>query len=334
MMRMLLTAARQAARIEITIALALVAGGLALAGDRLEWRVGPVMAVPAFGLFVNLCAALATNRVLSAQPALYAFHVGLAALALTLGADAMTSFSGHVEIANGGAFDPARVEGDARPWHRIRFDKIRFRQKSFDIAYAPGMSRRDTTSVVDVYEDGSWRERVIGDDNPLVFSPYRFYTSFNKGFAPIVTFTDAAGVPHTGVVHLPSYPINEDRQANSFSPPGARGDIALWLELDAPAYKTDDAWRFAVPENAPLTVIADGRRARLARGETAAIAGGVLRYDGLTAWMGYTITANPFARFSVAAALASLVALVWHVGSKIFAPIGQARPGEAESAYA
>ncbi|HXI88214.1 MAG TPA: cytochrome c biogenesis protein ResB [Parvularculaceae bacterium] len=311
---------RALARIEITIALALGAGALALAGERFGWRVGPLMAIPAFALLINLLAALTTNRTLSAQPALFAFHVGLAALALALGVDAMSSFTGNVEIVNGGAFDAAAVKGESRPWHRSSLDKISFRQKSFEIAYAPGMKRRATKSVVEIYDKGAWREAVIGDDKPLVIPPYRFYTTFNKGYAPLVTFTDAAGVAHSGAVHLPSYPLNEDRQANSFAPPGARGDITLWLDLKTPAYDVDNSWRFSIPADAKLTVIEGDKRRELSVGETIAIAGGALRYDGLAAWMGYSISANPYAAYAVAAALASLIALIWHIAQKIFAP--------------
>lgn len=315
---------RPLARIEITVAFALAAGALALAGEQLGWRVGPLMAIPAFALFVNLIAALAANRTLGAQPPLFAFHVALAALALSLGADAMSSFSGNVEIANGGVFDPAAVEGEARPWHKTRLDRIAFRQIEFDINYAAGMKRRETKSIVEVDQGGRRRRLAIGDDEPLVAPPYRFYTTFNKGFAPLVTFTDAAGLKHGGAVHLPSYPLNEDRQANSFSPPGARGDITLWLDLDEPAYDVADKWRFDIPTNAKLTVIAGGSRSVLSPGEALDVAGGRLSYDGLTAWMGYSITANPFAAYAAAAALAAIAALIWHVAARLSAPFSGA----------
>lgn len=325
---------RQAARIEITIALVLVAGGLALAGDRFGWRVGAVMAAPAFGLFVNLCAALLTNRTLSTRPALYAFHVGLAILALSLAADALSSFSGHVEIVNGGDFDARRVVGEARPWHRPRLSEIRFRQKSFDISYAPGMKRRETASVIETREGGQAREIVVGDDRPLVVSGYRLYTSFNKGFAPVVTFIDAAGIAHTGAVHLPSYPLNEDRQANAWRPAGASAEIVVWLELEKPVYDEDAPWRFAVPETSSLVVIAGGERRRLSPGETAPLASGAVRYEGLAAWMGYTITSNPYAPIATAAALASILALIWEIIGKLAAPFPAKLRTPAEARHA
>ena len=325
---------RLAARIEITVALVLLAGALALAGSHFGWRVGVYMAAPAFGLFVNLSAALLTNRTLSARPALYAFHVGLAALVLSLAADALSSFSGHVEVVNGGDFDVRRVVGEARPWHRQQLSKIDFRQKSFDISYAPGMKRRETASVIETRVAGEAREVVVGDDRPLVISGYRLYTSFNKGFAPIVTFIDAAGIAHSGAVHLPSYPLNEDRQANTWRPPGASAEIVVWLELDKPVYEEDAPWRFAVPETSSLVVIAGGERHRLSPGETAALASGVVRYDGLTAWMGYTIASNPYAPIATAAALASLLALIWEIIGKLRAPFPAMLRTPAEARHA
>lgn len=317
----------------MTIALALFAGALALAGHHFEWRVGVYMAAPAGGLFVNLCAALATNRTISARPALFAFHVGLAVLALSLAADALTSFSGHVEVVDGGDFDPRLVVGETRPLHHQHLADVHFRQKSFDISYAPGMRRRETTSVIEIEEGGKTRQAVIGDDRPLIDSGYRFYTSFNKGFAPVVTFTDAAGVSHTGAVHLPGYPLNEDRQANTWRPPGAASEIVVWLNLPAPVYQEDAAWRFAVPAASSLVVIAGGERRTLAPGESAPLASGVIRYDRLSAWMGYTITANPFSRIAAAAALASILALIWDIVGKLRAPFPANRRPIAEARH-
>lgn len=316
---------RAAARVEFTIALALAAGALALAGSEFGWRIGLYMAGPAFGLFINLCAALLTNRTLSARPPLFAFHVGLAVLALSLAADAMTSFSGHVEVANGGLFDAAKVEGEVRPWHRQRLSDVAFLQKSFDIAYAPGMKRRETRSVVEMRVDGVRRAFTVGDDHPLVVAGYRFYTSFNKGFAPLVTFTDAAGVSHSGAVHLPSYPLNEDRQANTLRLPGARGEVVVWLDLEEPLYDEDGEWRFALPEKSSLVVISGGERRVLKPGESAPIAGGTARYDGLTAWMGYTITSNPFSPIAAAAALASILALAFDILTRLRMPLPAAQ---------
>lgn len=321
MIAQLKTVVKILARYEATVALALAAGALAIWNVETGGGKGVLMALPAAGLFVNLCAALVINRTLSAQPALYAFHAGLAALALALGADALTSFSGHVEVADGAAFDPALVVGHARPFHEKRLDRIRFRQKSFDIAYAPGMSRRDTQSRVEIPDGKSWREVSVGDDNPLVFPPYRLYTSFNKGFAPVITFTDADGVSQTGLVHLPAYPLNEDRQGNVWTPSGGGEPVALWLVFDKPIYRPDASWRFEKPDNPRLVTIYRGDRHELAPGESVAVAGGVLRFDDLKTWMGYTISANPLAPLVATAALASLAALLWHLAGKFIAPL-------------
>ncbi|MFQ5563396.1 MAG: cytochrome c biogenesis protein ResB [Parvularculaceae bacterium] len=316
--------AHSLARIEITIALAIAAGALAIWNAETGGGKGVWLAAPAAGMFVNLCAALLVNRTLSAQPALFAFHMGLAALALALSADALTSFSGHVEVTEDTAFEPALVVGSARPFHANRLDRIRFRQKSFDIAYAPGMSRRDTKSSVEIPEGRSWRKVTVGDDTPLVFSPYRLYTSFNKGFAPVITYTDARGVKHSGAVHLPSYPLNEDRQGNVWTPPGSATPMAIWLRFDNPVYRTDAAWRFVKPADARLIVIFNGARHELEKGESVALAGGVVRFEAVKTWMGYTISANPMAPLAAAAALASLLALLWHILRKLLTPLAGA----------
>ncbi len=311
------------ARIEITIALALMAGALAIWNAESGGGNGIWIVAPLSGLVVNLCAALVSNRTLSAQPALFAFHVGLAGLAIAVAVDALTSFTGHVEVTENSLFDPNMVVGVARPFHNSRLERIRFRQKSFEIKYAPGMSRRDTRSLIEIPEGNSWREIEIGDDTPLVFSPYRLYTSFNKGFAPIVTYVDAQGASYTGAVHLPSYPLNEDRQGNVWIPPGSDEPLTLWLPLEEPLYNVDAEWRFSLPENPSLVVIEQGLRRELRPGESIQLAeGGVLRFESLETWMGYTVTANPYVSLIVATALASLASLLWHISKKLLAPLG------------
>jgi cytochrome c biogenesis protein len=227
------------------------------------------------------------------------------------------AFYGHVEISEGAAFDPTLVEASAGPLHPWRLDRVRFAQGGFDISYAPGMKRRDTRSEVFV-PDGhnSWQRTHVGDDKPLMAAGYRFYTSFNKGFAPVLTYVAPNGLAHSGAVHLPSYPLNYFKQGNDWVLPGTGQRVKLWLHLPKPVYDEAGAWRFRKPDDARLVLIDGERRYELRPGDTLTVRGGLLRYEELRSWMGYTISYNPFVPWMLAAAALGVLALGWHVAAK------------------
>lgn len=289
-----------------------------LGGDQDGWPIGVTIALP-FGLLVlNLVAALATNVTLRTSAGLLGFHLALAVLALLAAADRLTGLTGHVEVTEGVAFDPALVEAEAGPLHPWGLDSVRFLQGGFSITYAPGMKRRETVSTVYLPGDsGAPRGRTVGDDAPLVIGGYRFYTSFNKGFAPIVTVTDQAGTNHTGAIHLPSYPLNYFQQGNDWRVPGTGQSIKVWLHLPDEIYDEDDAWNFRKPADARLVVMADGVRRELRPGDRVALGAGHLRYEELRTWMGYTISFNPLIPWMLATVGITVACLAWHVVAKI-----------------
>ena len=310
---------RKLASLRVTLTCICVAVAVALLGDSEgSWPVGVTIAIPFGILFLNLLAALAANVTLRTSPGLFGFHLALAALALLAAADRLTGLTGHVEVTEGVSFDPALVEAEVGPFHTWGLDRVRFRQGGFEIAYDPGMKRRGTVSTVYLPgDDGASYRMEVGDDTPLVIGHYRFYTSFNKGFAPLVTFTDSAGTAHSGVIHLPSYPLNYYKQGNEWSLPGTDKRVKVWLHLPDEVYVEEEAWRFRKPENAVLVVMADGARHEMQPGETLSLGSGHLRYDELRSWMGYTIAYNPVVPWMLAAAAVAILCLAWHVIGKI-----------------
>jgi len=308
---------RALASLWVTLASIAAAAVVALAGQGTAMPVGLYIALPFAALFVNLVAALATNPVLRRQGGLLGFHLALAGLALLVATDRLMAFYGHVEISEGAVFDPTLVEANAGPLHPWKLDRVRFAQGGFDISYAPGMKRRDTVSEIFVPDghDG-WQRALIGDDRPLIAAGYRFYTSFNKGFAPVLSYVAPDGVTHRGAVHLPSYPLNYFKQGNDWVLPGTEERVKLWLHLPGPVYDEARAWRFRKPEDARLVLIDGERRYELRPGETLAVRGGSLRYDELRSWMGYTISYNPLVPWMLAAAVLSILAFGWHAVAK------------------
>src|SRR3569832_845769 len=144
----------------------------------------------------------------------------------------LTHLEAHIELLQDTAFASAELFDDSRgPWHSGHLDQVQFVQGPYTVDYAPGMVRGLTRSQVQVPDGrGGWEAKVVGDDRPLIMEGYRFYTSFNKGFAPILTWIPDQGAPQTGAVHMPSYPLFEFKQDNSWTPPGGP-EIKFWLRL-------------------------------------------------------------------------------------------------------
>lgn len=326
---------RGAASARVTLALLAVTAVVAVAGDGAPWPVGIWIALPIGGLVINLIAALITNAAIRAKPALFAFHFALAILAVLVGLDRLMALSGHVEVTEGAAFEARLADVEAGPLHVWRLGLVGFVQGPFDIAYAPGMKRRETYSRVAIDDgNGAWRETVVGDDRPLVAYGYRFYTSFNKGFAPVVSFRDANGLAHTGAVHLPSYPLNDFQQGNDWNLPGSGRIVKLWLSLDEPVYDEDGPWSFERPKAARLVVIDGADRHELRLGQSAVLADGTVRFEELRTWMGYTISSNRLIAWILATAFVATLAMAAHVYTKLRGPLAVRMPSAAEIAHA
>jgi len=294
------------------VVLAGIAFGIAIA----DWIVLPVA-----GLFINLMAALVAYATLRTQPMLFAFHAMLAVLALLIGLDRLTALKGHVEVTEGAMFDPSLAQIEAGPLHPYSLDQVAFVQGAFEIQYLPGMKRRETVSLLRIPAGaGEWSEARVGDDDPLIAGNYRFYTSYNKGFAPVITYTGTGGQSVTGAVHMPSYPLRDFDQANEWRPPGwgpDREPVKLWLSLPEPIYDENTAWTFRKPKDAALVVIDGEQRHELTLGQGAALAGGgTIRFDSLRSWMGYTIAANLFNAWMMAVAIIGCLALTVHIWDK------------------
>ena len=283
------------------------------------------LALPCGGLFVNLAAALVTNERLRRQPGLLVFHVGLAVLALTAMAGRLTALSGSVEVTQGSAFDAGLVTAKAAPLHPWGLGKVNFVQGPFRIDYEPGLQRRHTHSTLFVpAAGGAWDAVDVGDDRPLKMFGYRFYTTPNKGFALLLTYIGPDGQRQTGAVHLPSYPMNDYKQSNSWQMPDGGPMLDLWLDMPNPVLAQDAAWTFHVPEDSTLVVGLGGRRHELKPGQEVRVGDARLRYEDLRAWMGYTVFYDPTLPWLAAAALVACAGLGWHAVAKIRAVSGEA----------
>jgi cytochrome c biogenesis protein len=308
------------ASLKLTVVILLLLGvGIVVSYNQEQARTWPLV-LPLAALAVNLAAAVATNGVFRRQGALLVFHLALIALVLLVAAGRMSYLKGKLEIAEGEVFDGTLTESEAGPWHPWHIDRTTFVNEGFTIDYAPGVRRGPTRNQVAWLDrGGKWQRAVVGDQDPLILEGYRFYTSHNKGFAPVFQWRPQGGEAVVGAVHLPSYPIHEYRQAQEWTPPG--GSEALWvmLQFDEVILDPERPSEFRLPERHSLVVRRGDDRRELAPGEVLDLADGSLQYVGLRSWMGYTVFYDWTLPWLLAACIVAVLSLAWHFWAKFAA---------------
>lgn len=270
---------------------------------------------------LNLLAAVVTNPLFRKNTALLIFHLALLALILLVAAGRLTYLKGEAEVVDGGEFQSELVKVDAGPWHRNRLDQIQFINEGFSIDYGPGLKRGATRNALR-YVDGNGQPQriVIGDMDALSVRGYRFYTTANKGFAPVFRWQAShSQEAATGSVHLPGYPLHEYQQAQSWELPGT--DIAAWitLQFDTPAIDPERADTFKIPQEHRLILRIGDRRWDLQPGTVVELPQGRLTYQGLRTWMGYSIFYDWTIPWLLASGLVAVGALGTHFWTKFAA---------------
>ena len=291
--------------------------GAALSYDNPVATPAWVLVVPLALLAINLLAAIVSNSRINRRGGLLIFHLALLGIVILAAVGRLTHMEAHIEMVEGSAFSVEDLEDVRRgPWHSGRLERVRFIQGPYTVDYAQGMVRGPTRSQVLVPDSqGGWERRVVGDDKPLILEGYRFYTTFNKGFAAVLTWMPDGGPPVTGTVHMPSYPLFDFRQANRWTPPGGE-EIKFWLQLET-GLKADESWTLAPRRARALLVLRSaGQRLELRPGGSARLAGGRLRYEGLSSWMGYKLFYDPTLQWLFVTAILGVMGLAAHFWNK------------------
>jgi cytochrome c biogenesis protein len=317
---------------------ALVGGAIASSDD--PGAPAWLLVAPMTALALNLAAAIVANRRFHGRRGLLLFHVGLLACAVLVALGRMVVLDGRVEIPVGQRFERAALEIVRRgPWHPVAWlDAIRFEQGRFAVTYEPGLVRTGTRTTIRTPDERTGdavggATLAAGDTTPFRLGGYRLHSTSNKGFAALVTWMPRSGeAPTTGYVHLPSFPLYDWRQIAEWTTPG--GD-PLELEVAVPVRARRDAvWTFdsdLARRGGALTVRTPrGEVAQLRPGGFVTLAGGVLRYEGLAAWIGYRVSYDATLPWLLASALVGLVGLGWHLLAGFGRPHASghgARPG-------
>lgn len=298
------------------VALGMLAAGVswfAFAADASRaWVAAPLIA-----LALNLGAALLVNRAFRADVPLLVFHLSLFAVAALAAAGQLTTFKGQLELAEGQLFGGDLAPAQAGPLHAGVLARVRFVNDGFSIRYAPGLKRAETRNEVRVLgADGRFASRVIGDNEPLQVEGYRFYTTANKGFSLVFQWHPLAGPPERGGVNLPSYPMNEYRQALEWRLPGEKSAVWTMLHFDRPPLDEQRETWFGKPESHHVVLRVGEQRWELRPGSRVALASGALVYEGLSTWMGYHVFYDWTLPWLLAASVTAVAALAWRFARK------------------
>jgi len=297
----------------------LLAIGAALSYDNPADTSIWVLVVPMLLLAINLIAAIISNPRINRRGGLLVFHLGLLSIVVLAAIGRLSHMEGRVEIITGNAFSTQALS-DVRsgPLHRGALDEVSFVQGPYTVEYRANMMRGLTHSYVAIPDgQGEWREAVVGDDRPLVLEGFRFYTTFNKGFAPILSWIGDNGQPiETGAVHMPSYPLFDFKQSNSWTPQGGE-EIKFWLQLET-GLTAEEAWVLDGRQaSGTLVVNVGGKRTELLPGQSVRMPGGTLRYERLTTWMGYKLFYDPTLQWMFLTAFMTVAGLGAHFWRKL-----------------
>ncbi|HHJ80821.1 MAG TPA: hypothetical protein ENJ65_04225, partial [Candidatus Tenderia electrophaga] len=239
----------------------LLAIGAGLSYDNPDHVSVWVLAGPLLLLALNLFAAILTQPGINRRPGLLMFHIGLLSICALAAIGRLTFYEARVEVSQNSAFDVTAVDEISQGlFHQGELSQVQFVQQGYTVEYRPGLVRGITRSYLQVSDGrGGWQPQVVGDDTPLIIDGYRFYTTFNKGFAAILTWTPDQGEAITGTLHMPSYPLFDYKQANSWTPPGSRDEIKFWLRLDTGMDRQAD-WLLDVRNTEAMLVVNNGEQ--------------------------------------------------------------------------
>ncbi len=297
--------------------MALLAAGAGLSYDNPAEMPVWVLVVPLAFLSINLFAAIIVQPGINKRPGLLTFHIGLLAVCVLAAIGRLTVYEARIEMLQGTEFSPAQAFNVQQgPWHVGDLNALAFVQGPYTVEYGPELSRGPTRSHVAIpLPEGGWDEKVVGDDTPLLLDGYRFYTSFNKGFAPILTWLSDAGEQVTGAVHMPSYPLFEYKQDSEWVTPLGE-QLKLWLRLET-GYTEETSWVLDGERSTGVLVVNSGdQRVELSPGDEVSLQGGRLRYEALSTWMGYKIYYDPTLKWLFIAAVLAVFGLMQHYWSK------------------
>jgi len=308
------------ASLKLTLVILILLGFGIIISYKSEVRTTWELVVPLALFAINLSCAVITRPVFRRQKPLLIFHLALITLILLVGAGRLSYLNGELELAEGEEFSGSLTKSESGPLHWWRLDKFSFVNDGFTIDYDIGVKRGKTVNKVHwTDEAGVVHAEEIGDHHPLVLHGYRFYTSFNKGFAPIFLWLPKNGPPTRGSINLPGYPINLYRQALEWTPPGSSQRLWTMLQFDEVILDPAKPSQFRLPKIHKLVLRSGNERWEMQPGDRHEFKDGTLVYEGLRSWMGYTVFSDWTILWMLATCVVAVLSLAWHFWQKFAA---------------
>jgi hypothetical protein len=279
--------------------------------------------VPTFLLIINFLLALFTRSILKNNWLLMVFHFALIALVILVFLGQLTYLKATLELTTNEEFSGQLENVRQGLWHRYGLTQARFTNLGFEIRYHKGIKRDKTLNKLHlINKDGRSQLIEIGDHIPLIIGHYRFYTSHNKGYAPVFEWLPSGSTEViVGSIHLPAYPVHEYRQALEWKIPGSAHSLWTLLNIEDEVLPEDRAFDFRVPGQSQLIVRYQDQRHVLKPGDELTLPEGVLRYQKLSTWMGYKVDYDWTRPWLLATALIGLFGLFMHFIMR-FSPLG------------
>jgi cytochrome c biogenesis protein len=278
-----------------------------------------VLLTPIILLMINFIAVLVLRKAFASSPSLLVFHLALFFLVILVGLGQLTYLKGTLELSTLGVFSGQLENTQAGPWHDYQLSEVSFTNLGFSIHYHKGIKRDNTLNRIRLGKD-SGNERIIeiGDHIPLVIGHYRFYTTHNKGYAPLFHWLPADGGPvQLGSVHLPAYPIHEYKQAREWTLPKTQQKIWTMLVMEEDVLPEHRNFNFRIPDKHYLVIRIGDQRHILRVGDEIKLDSGILRYHSLTSWMGYKVDYDWTRSWLFITCLIALLSLSLHYVSRL-----------------
>ncbi|WP_371374203.1 cytochrome c biogenesis protein ResB [Thalassotalea aquiviva] len=267
-------------------------------------------------LVLNLAAAIVCNKKFQANIPLLFFHLSLLATVVLAGLSRLTYLDGRVSLHEGGLFDGKLHDVKQGLWHQYNLSPGMFSLEAVELAFTNFIAITDIKTRIRLYaEEKPVRELVIGEHKPLVINNYRFYSTSNIGYSAVLSWQNIDQLDRfdiaTGSINFPPYLINEFSQTNTWQVPNSERQLWFMLSPDNDLLTEQKAMKLTPPKYHSL-VIRDGeQRYSLRVGEQLKLAEGVLTYQGLRTWAGFSVHYEPFKAYLLASSLLSVFCLSW-----------------------
>ena len=185
------------------------------------------------------------------------------------------------------------------------------------VVFESGGKRGPTHNAVRWFDtQGTAHSRIIGDNTPLILHGYRIYPSRHFGYAPLFSWLPSDHIsPSRGTINLPSLRMGAGL-SSSWTIPGTEITALAMLQLKQPVPNTIKKTLFVRGGEHTLLVTIRGESHAMQPGDRLILPEGLLVYENLATWMGYTLFFDQTIPWLLTASLVAVASLALHFRNK------------------